>query len=71
MTWPLLSQIFINATVFGTEENGKKFMNSQILAALAAGAAQSIFASPAELVKIWQQNDGVGRPYSALFRPLL
>ena len=64
MSWPLLFQIFINATAFGTEENVKKFMNSQILGALAAGAAQSIFASPAELVKIWQQNDGVGRPYS-------
>ena len=64
MSWPLLSQIVINASAFGAEENVKKFTNSQMLAALAAGAAQSIFASPAELVKIWRQNDGVGRPYS-------
>ena len=64
MSWPLLSQIAINASAFGAEENVKMFTNSQILAALAAGAAQSIIAAPAELVKIWGQNDGVGRPYS-------
>ena len=72
MTYPLIGQAAINATVFGVEHmvyrrlqdssQPRNAMNS-LIAGCAAGAVQSILVCPMELIKIRMQIQGVGKQH--------
>ena len=65
VTYPLLGQAAINATLFGVEsmtytrlQNGESSLSikNSIVAGLCAGTVQTVIVCPMELVKIRMQN---------------
>lgn len=73
MAYPLISQLFINAAVFGAENviaielqsHNLSGVPAKMISGAVAGAAQCIIVCPAELIKIRMQNQGVGQSYGA------
>lgn len=72
MTYPLIGQAAINATVFGVEhmvhrrlQDSSKPRNpvNSLIAGCVAGAVQSILVCPMELIKIRMQTQGVGKQH--------
>lgn len=68
MAYPLCSQLFINATVFGVEgiisiELQSSSISSKLISGAGAGAVQCLIVCPTELIKIRMQNEGVGQSY--------
>ena len=71
MAYPLCSQLFINATVFGCENvifielqpQGLSGARAKAVSGAVAGAVQCLIVCPAELIKIRMQNQGVGQSY--------
>ena len=81
MSYPLMGQIFINATVFSVQgtfmrilqpEGGQSKIYKSLLSGTIAGLAQCVICSPMELIKLRMQVQGIGKEmYSPLAEKLL
>ena len=72
VTYPLLGQAAINATLFGVEsmtytrlQNGESSLSikNSVIAGLCAGTMQTVIVCPMELVKIRMQNQSIGQQH--------
>ena len=78
MTYPLLGQAAINATVFGVEsmvytrlekeDHESLNVKNSIVAGCCAGAVQTVIVCPVELIKIRMQNQNIGKQHISWVR---